>query len=163
MTATATKTCKFISKGRNLRLILLPQLREERPSGRTEITQKGYTVEFSRRPFDANDDPDSGTFEWPEDVVYVDPQSGETVKVVEDLRSHPFCNVQFWELGREPDRMLPEQSELLTAISKATVARDVDAIVDIHQSEHKSHRRDAVLTAAVSALEALESELTPSG
>lgn len=169
--ATQTQTARFVSKGRNLRLILLNPLDHPHPiTGTKTVDQIGFTVEFSRQPFAPVQDDSDGSFEWPygEDLgavgesgypVYVDPVSGAEVDVVKEMREHTFFDVQFVELGPDPEVLIAEQNALLGEIQRAAVGRDAERLAEIYDAEMEGNKRGPVLTASMEALRAVEDAL----
>lgn len=131
----ATKEVTFVAPSGNLRLVLEPRRRIIHEGGIAEVTD-GKHVEFTNGRFSTNDS-----------------------DLIKALRNHPLKDAgsgvsgNFVEEGKEPGRPLPETSDVLTDIVKATADKDGDRLAEIYVAERSSHSRPEVLAAAAAGLE----------
>lgn len=93
----------------------------------------------------------------------------EDPAMIEALRKSRNFNLMFFEEGREPDRPLPSAADQLSAITRAAVHGDVEAIAEVLRVENEpedreidgtlrvygGYKRQEVLAAGEEALSAL--------
>lgn len=117
----------FRSKGVNFNVVRKSRTRLVHVDGTPEITPG---VHYSFAP--------AGIFQT------------DDMAVVEYLRSRPTYNVEFWEVGNEPNRP-KDPGPVLEAILKATAALDDAALAEIQKAEREGDNRDEILRAVTSA------------
>lgn len=72
---------------------------------------------------------------------------------VDALRSHRRFNKDFWEVGKEPGRLVPYEETVLESMSEAVAALDVEALEKLLVGERETHNRPLLTRALAKALE----------
>lgn len=71
---------------------------------------------------------------------------------VDALRAHKEFGRDIWEFGHEPGTLYPRAQDLRKLITRASVALDEDALVEIIEKEQRSHNRRDLISEAETAL-----------
>jgi len=130
MTKAKETLTTFRSKDDSLLLLGDAEIKFDR--GAKEVHRTEGEVQFRNGVFDT-DDPDT----------------------IERLRSHRLTNIDFYEVGNEPDRPKPEDYEVIAAMSEAAVDRDADGIRLAMRLEYASHSRATVINTGKALLNKL--------
>jgi hypothetical protein len=132
---TATETV-FRAKDPWLRLVRVP---------------KGMTDAHGNPIYDA---PEPITYEFHDgnftssDLERVHKGDPEAVAVaIEWFRNHRGYNVDFFEVGNEPDRPKPEPEERIADITEAALQGDLDRVRQELAAEQETHNRPVVMEA----------------
>jgi hypothetical protein len=140
---TGPRTVVYEARGRNHRLVRRPRQVIPNQFGQQVIAQEGVAYDFA---------PNGRlTLEEGQDPLDTGPR-GETEDAISWIRRHAHLNVYFWEQGREPDRPLPTDEQMLERIMRAGMDLQPHRLLALIATEESTHHRQMLLNVARATL-----------